>query len=225
MESEFRAASAVKSGHALSRFVTWNGPLGEGVARMSDPYAHDEYLIRRKILTIFGAKFHVYDSSGRVILFSRQKAFKLKEDIRVYSDESEAEERLIIKARQIIDFSAAYDVVEAASGSKIGALRRKGFSSIIRDSWEFLDQADQPIGTILEDSTAMALLRRFLTTLIPQSFHVKVGGADVAEYHQNFNPFVFKLRVRLYPGARERISPLLVLAGGILLAAVEARQG
>ena len=192
---------------------------------MSDPYAHDQYLIRRKILTIFGAKFHVYDPEGNVILFSRQKAFKLREDIRVYSDETEKEERLLIKARQIIDFSAAYDVVDARSGAKIGALRRKGFSSLIRDTWEFLDVSDRPIGTILEDSALMAVLRRFLTNLIPQSFHAQAGERDVAKYHQNFNPFVYKLRVHLEPGAREVIDPQLVLAGGILLAAVEGRQG
>jgi len=160
-----------------------------------------------------------------VILFSRQKAFKLKEDIRIYSDDTEREERMLIKARQIIDFSAAYDVVDSRSGVKIGALWRKGFSSLIRDSWEFLDGSDRVIGTIQEDSMFMALLRRFLSNLIPQSFHAKAGERDVAKYHQNFNPFVYKLRVHLEPGAREAIDPQLVLAGGILLAAVEGRQG
>ena len=192
---------------------------------MGDPYTQDEYIIRRKVFTLFGAKFHVYDQAGQVILFSRQKAFKLREDIRVFGDETEKEERLLIKARQIIDFSAAYDVVDARSGSKIGAFRRKGFSSIIRDSWEFLDPTDKVIGTILEDSMFMALLRRFLSNLIPQSFHAKVGEKEVAKYHQNFNPFVYKLRVRLEPGGRSAIDPQLVLAGGILLAAIEGRQG
>lgn len=192
---------------------------------MADPYSQDQYLIRRKVFTLFGAKFHVYDSAGQVILFSRQKAFKLKEDIRVFSDDTEKEERLLIKARQIIDFSAAYDVVDARTGAKIGAFRRKGFSSLLRDSWEFLDTADRTIGTIVEDSMLMALLRRFLSNLIPQSFHAEVGGRQVAKYHQNFNPFVYKLRVQLEPGARSAVDPQLVLAGGILLAAVEGRQG
>ena len=192
---------------------------------MGDPYAQDDYVIRRKVFTIFGAKFHVYDSAGNIILFSKQKAFKLKEDIRIFSDDTEKEERMLIKARQIIDFSAAYDVVDSRSGAKIGALRRKGFSSLIRDSWEFLDGADRVVGTILEDSMLMALLRRFLTNLIPQSFHAQVAEKDVAKYHQNFNPFVYKLRVHLEAGAREKIDPQLVLAGGILLAAIEGRQG
>jgi hypothetical protein len=191
---------------------------------MSDPLTQDQYLIRRKVFTFLGAKFHVYDSDGQVIGFSRQKAFKLREDIRVYSDDTEQEERLLIKARQIIDFSAAYDVVDAKSGSKVGALRRKGFTSLLRDSWEFLDASDRLIGVIQEDSMFLALVRRFLTNLIPQSYHAKAGEADVAKYHQNFNPFVYKLRVELEAGARERIDPRLVLAGGILLAAIEGRQ-
>jgi hypothetical protein len=191
---------------------------------MSDALTPDQYLIRRKVFTFLGAKFHVYDSGGQVIGFSRQKAFKLREDIRVYSDETEQEERLLIKARQILDFSAAYDVVDAKSGSKVGALCRKGFASIFRDRWEFLDASDRPIGLIEEDSMFFALVRRFLTNLLPQSYRAMAGETEVAQYHQNFNPFVFKLRVELEPGARERIDPRLVLAGGILLAAIEGRQ-
>ena len=47
-------------------------------------------------------------------MFSEQKMFRLREDIRVYSDESKSQEVLSIKARQILDFSAAYDVVDTA---------------------------------------------------------------------------------------------------------------
>lgn len=45
------------------------------------------YLIRRRFWTLFGAKFDIYDAAGRQIGFSKQKAFKLKEDIRVFKDE------------------------------------------------------------------------------------------------------------------------------------------
>jgi len=191
---------------------------------MSEPYAKDSYLIRRKVFTIFGAKFHVYDADGNVILFSKQKAFKLKEDIRVYTDESMSEERLLVKARQVIDFSAAYDVVDAKEGNKIGAFRRKGFSSILRDSWEFLDNSDQPVGKIVEDSMGMALIRRFVANIIPQSFHAEIGGRKVATYAQSWNPFVYKLNVQIDPGGREQCDPRMILAGGILLAAIEGRQ-
>ncbi len=160
-----------------------------------------------------------------MVLFSRQKAFKLREDIRVYTDETETEERLWIRARQIIDFSAAYDVVASGTGEMVGTLRRKGFSSLVRDSWEFLDGRGQPVGKIVEDSMVMALMRRMLTDLIPQSFHATVGEQPVASYRQRFNPFVFKLEVQLAPGAVGVIPKEMLLAAGILLTAIEARQG
>ena len=181
------------------------------------------YTIRRKVLKIFGASFHVYDEQGRVVGFSKQKAFKLKEDIRVYTDESLAQELLLIKARQIVDFSAAYDIVDSAEGRKVGAARRKGWSSIIRDSWEILDENDAPVAKLLEDSTMMALLRRFLSNLIPQKFTLKdLGERPLAELRVRFNPFVYKLDVSVVPGGG--LDPRLILAAGVLLAAIEGRQ-
>ena len=51
--------------------------------------------------------FHVYDSQENVVAFCKMKAFKLREDIRVYTSEDATNELLSIQARQIIDFSAA----------------------------------------------------------------------------------------------------------------------
>ncbi|MCA8959532.1 MAG: hypothetical protein KDC38_03420 [Planctomycetes bacterium] len=196
---------------------------------MADPslsaeFLHDHYLIRRKVLTVLGAKFHVYDPNENVVLFSQQKAFKLKEDIRVYASEAMTDERLSIQARQVIDFSAAYDVVDSHEGRKVGALRRKGFKSLLRDSWEFLDPDDRPIGKLEEDSTMLAVVRRLLTNLIPQTYHLRQGHTELAQYRQFFNPFVLKYRLEIEPDARELIDPRLLIAGGILLAAIEGRQ-
>lgn len=191
---------------------------------MTQALMSPSYFIRRKILTIAGAKFHVHDQQERLLAFVRQAAFKLKEDIRVYSDESMSRELLLIQARQVIDFSAAYDVVDSIEGKKLGALRRKGFSSIMRDSWEFLDEHDRPIATLQEDSMAMAMLRRFLSNLIPQAYHADQNGRPLVSYKQRFNPFVFKLDVNLEPSGQGLLDPRLALAGGILLAAIEGRQ-
>lgn len=193
------------------------------VATQSD-LVQSDYIIRRKVFTFFGQKFHVYDADGNLLLYTKQKAFKLKEDIRIYSDETMSEEKLVIQARSIIDFSAAYDVVDCLDGAKVGALRRKGFKSMFRDSWEFLDDNDAVIGKVEEDSLAMATMRRFLSNLIPQRFHISHNGATVATYSQFFNPFIYKLQVHLEPGAADVMDPRLILAGGILIAAIEGRQ-
>ncbi len=188
--------------------------------------AGTEYTIRRKLFSFLGAKFHIYDAGDNLIGYCKQKAFKLKEDIRIYTDESMEVERLTIKARKAIDFSAAYDVVDSKSGTKIGALQRKGLKSILRDTWIVLDENDNEIGQITEDSAAMAMVRRFMPfgNLIPQKYHLKEGkGAEeLALFRTHFNPFVHKLSVEVYPECH--YNPLLVLAGGILLVAIEGRQ-
>jgi len=120
-----------------------------------------------------------------MVLFSKQKMFKLKEDIRAYTDESMSQELLLIQARQILDFSAAYDVIDAPSGRRVGTLRRKGFRSIIRDEWEVLDSNERFVGTMLEDSMLYALLRRFiLGSFLPQNYDILFGERRVADIRQ-----------------------------------------
>lgn len=179
---------------------------------------------RRKVLKMAGASVSVYDSSGQMQLFVNQKAFKLKEDIRIYSDEGKTDERLLIMARQIIDFSAAYDVIDSATKEKVGALRRKGWSSMVRDEWEFLDTADNPFGLIQEDSMAMALVRRFMTNLIPQSYDFRVNGASVATLKQHFNPFVFKADMNFLPDGIRQLDPRLAIAAAVLLMTIERQD-
>ena len=183
----------------------------------------NRYLIRRKVLTVLGQKFHIYDGQGKLLGFSKQKAFKLKEDIRFYSDETMTEEKLLIQARQVIDFAAAYDVVDSESGRKLGACRRKGWASMVRDSWEILDEDDRPIAKVQEDSMLMATLRRFLSNLIPQHYHIIDGaGGGQADLRVRFNPFIYKMEVEIAPDAT--VNRALILAVGILLAAIEGRQ-
>src|SRR3972149_5620459 len=91
---------------------------------MNPIFQHNKYLLKRQVFALAG-KFRFYAPNGQLVLFSEQKMFKLREDIRVYADESKAQEVLMIKARQIIDFSAALDVVDSATGQKVGALRQR----------------------------------------------------------------------------------------------------
>lgn len=191
---------------------------------MNNLFELPNYLIRRKVLTLAGAQFHVFDPSGKVVMFSKMKAFKLKEDIRLYTGEDMKNELITIHARQIIDFSAAYDVFDAETGEKVGALKRKGLKSILKDEWIILDPNDNQIGTIKEDSTGLALVRRLLTNLIPQSFDVEMNGKVVAVYRQKFNPFIMKLEVDFAKDTDRILDRRLGLAAGILLCAIEGRQ-
>lgn len=190
---------------------------------MLERFQFDHYMIRRKVFKLLGGAFHIYGADGELLFYSKQKAFKLREDIRLYADESMEEEILWIQARQIIDFSAAYDVIDSSNGVKVGALRRKGWKSMFRDQWEILDAADNQVGVMLEDNAFLAFLRRFLTNLIPQAVHAEVAGREMCRFKQQFNPFIFKLALD-FPGDANAFDKIMGLAGGILLAAIEGRQ-
>jgi len=92
-----------------------------GQAHHDERFCHDRYVIRQKVLTFIGAAFHVYGPDGQVVLFSKQKAFRLREDVRLYTGEDMQQEVLRINARQMIDFGATYDVTDSASGAVIGS--------------------------------------------------------------------------------------------------------
>jgi hypothetical protein len=170
-------------------------------------------------------KFRIFDPMNKLVMFSEQKMFRLREDIRVYGDESKSREVLSVKARQIVDFSAAYDVVDTEMNQKVGALRRKGWRSMLRDEWEVLDENDNVKGLLFEDSMGLALLRRLLLgSWLPQNYDITFGETRVADLKQNFNLFRYELNLDFSMDVSRTLDRRLGLAAGILLAAVEGRQ-
>jgi hypothetical protein len=110
---------------------------------------------------------------------------------------------------------------------KVGVLRRKGLKSMIRDEWLILGPQENEIGLIQEESTMLALVRRFVdmaSMLMPQKYDVTIGGMQVASFQQNFNPFAYKLNVDRSLDANKRFDPRLCLAAAILMAAIEGKQ-
>jgi hypothetical protein len=191
---------------------------------MNPIFQHPSYLLKRQALALTG-KFRFYDPMGNLVMFSEQKMFKLREDIRVYADEAKTQEVLSIKARQIVDFSAAYDVVDTALNQKVGVLRRKGWRSILRDEWEVLDASDNVIGMLFEDSVGLAMLRRFLLgSWLPQNYDLTLGEMRVADLKQNFNLFRYELNLDFSMDPTQRLDRRVGIAAGVLLAAVEGRQ-
>ncbi len=191
---------------------------------MSSQFNEQTFTIRKKILSLGGSEFQILNSSSQVVLFSKMKAFKLKEDIRLFTGSDMQTELVNIHARTIFDASATYDVTDSLTGTKIGALQRQGLKSIIQDEWTILDANDQPVGMIKEDSTALALVRRFLTNLIPQTFQIYYGNNVIGEMKQNVNPYSSKLVVDLTKDVQSQLDRRLAAAAGVLLCAVEGKQ-
>jgi len=191
---------------------------------MDIAFQYNKYVIKKQVLALTGI-LRIFNPQDQLVLFSQQKIFKLKEDIRVYADETKNRELLNIQARQIIDFSAYYDVIDSQYSTKVGGLRRKGFRSIVQDEWEVFDPQEKSLGILKEDSLQQALLRRFLLgTLVPQNYNLNIGSEQVADYKQRFQLFRYVLDVDFQMDTGEKLDRRLGIAAAVLLATIEGRQ-
>ena len=191
-------------------------------------YQHDQFVARKQVFKLFGAGFHVWSTDGRLLAYSKQKAFRLREDIRVYADEAQTVELLYIQADRVIDWAASYHVTDSQTGEPIGSLRRKGWSSLFRDTWEILDPEGNVRAHVLEDSGWKATLRRLheaIAWLMPQTFLIQADGQTVGVMRQNLQLWAQKYFVDLSMDTAGLLPRPLAVAAVVLLLAIEGRQG
>jgi hypothetical protein len=191
---------------------------------MHTAFQYSNYRLKRQVFAMTGV-FRLFSENGDLLAYARQKMFKMREDIRLYSDETQTQELLSIQARQIIDFSAAYDVFDSATQEFVGTLRRRGWRSMMRDEWELLDAQGMVFGKMQEDSAQRALLRRLLLgAWLPQRYDISIGDALSAEFDQEFNLLRYEMVLDFKTGLSRPLDRRLGIAAAILLAAVEGRQ-
>jgi hypothetical protein len=204
---------------------------------------HSRLEFRRKFFKFFGASITVKDADSEAeVGFIKMQAWKLREDIRFYSDSTQANELLRIHARNIIDFGATYDVFESASGSLLFSLRRKGLrSTFVRDHWDIMDGSGTPIANIQETSSGLALVRRYvgfipfvggiadfvlmfapLTYTINGIMNGTVNGVGARLTHRK-NPLIVKMGLDM-TGAETTLDPRIGVAAAALLSVIDASK-
>ncbi|RKH59240.1 hypothetical protein D7X96_35685 [Corallococcus interemptor] len=138
--------------------------------------------------------------------------------------------RYMIRRKFFKLFGGAFHIYDEAgnvafySRERGGALRRKALSSILRDTWLILDVDGNEVGKVEEDSMLLALVRRFLTNLLPQTFTGTLGGEQVLSFRQHFNPFIQKIDLDFSMDTQRRLDRRLGIAAAVLLCAIEGRQ-
>ena len=154
-------------------------------ARAADPrWAQPHYVVKEKKFTL-GHQYRVLDGQGQLVAYCKQKMFRLREDIRFYTDETQAVELFRLATQKIIDFNANFAVVDSATNQLIGSLRRKGWKSILKDEWLVFDAQGMQLGNLHEDSGFKAVLRRLgevfgligaiISWLNPYRYHLMLG--------------------------------------------------
>lgn len=80
-------------------------------------------------LAAIASQIYATDADGNSIFYVKQKLFKLKEDIEIFTDSSKTNKLYNVKADRVIDFSPTFTLYDA-SGVAVGAVKRNGGASI-----------------------------------------------------------------------------------------------
>ena len=102
-------------------------------------------------ITTLSSDFNVVDAHNRSIFYVRQKMFKLREEVKIFQDDTQSQPLYTIKANQWLDFSATYNFTNAA-GQTLGKIARKGLVSIFKAHYDIYDNNDQLSHTVREEN-------------------------------------------------------------------------
>jgi hypothetical protein len=132
-----------------------------------------------KILA-FGQRITATDANGDVIMFIKQKMFKLKEKVEIYNDVKQSDLIFRIEADRMIDFSANYHFTDAV-GNDWGAVRRKGMRSLWAAHYQIMQEGaidmeireESPMKKVLESILGeIPILGLFAVYLLNPSYIV-----------------------------------------------------
>ena len=108
----------------------------------------------------------VTDANGRVVLYTKQKLFKFREHVEIFTDKTQATKLADIRTKKIIDWSARY-VSTAANGSEIGSVGRRGWRSIWKAHYEVFNPGDNAHDFTIQEENAWAKVMDSLLGEIP----------------------------------------------------------
>ena len=185
-------------------------------------------------ITSLANDFVATDASGKTIAYVRQKMFKLKEAISVYSNESKQDVLYKIDADRIIDFNATYSFTNA-EGKVLGRIGRKGAKSILKAHYEIFDAESQMEFLIQEENPwakffdgllgGVAILGMFTGYFFnPKYIVTRFDGTKVARLSKEASFFGRKFKLdklsALQKGEDERL-----LLGLMMMSLLERRRG
>jgi uncharacterized protein YxjI len=123
------------------------------------------FYIQQKIKLVIN-QYMVFEGSEageqeKLVAFAEQKRFSFREKFTLYTDESKSDILLEVKARQVIDFGARYDIKDK-SGKVIGVAGKAFGASLLKSTWHIFksDQEDKPFLIVRERNAVLAIVRR-----------------------------------------------------------------
>lgn len=82
------------------------------------------------------SQIFVRDGSEGLILYVRQRMFKLREDVLLFGDVEQTRPLYRIRADRVIDFAAEYIITAERGGAPLGSVKRHGMRSFWKAHYE-----------------------------------------------------------------------------------------
>lgn len=130
---------------------------------LSAKLSHVQYplTLSFKILAL-ASQATVTDAAGNTVLYTKQKMFKFREHVEIFTDKTQATKLADIRASKVIDWSARYNSTDA-SGQPIGSVGRKGWHSIWKAHYETFNPGDDvPDFSIREENPGAKVMDALL---------------------------------------------------------------
>jgi hypothetical protein len=103
-------------------------------------------------LIALAPQIYVTDATGRTICYVKQKLFRFREKVEVFTDDTMQQLVATIEADRIIDWSARY-TFKAPNGQVLGAIGRRGMKSLWKAHYDvFAPGAQSPTFAIQEEN-------------------------------------------------------------------------
>lgn len=189
--------------------------------------------IRFKVLAV-ARQMSVEDTTGRLLMYVKQKAFKLREAITVFADREQTQALYQIKADRIIDWSATYHISDAA-GAALGAIRQQGMRSLWRTRYDIL-RGENIVFEVREENPWAKVGDHFLGEIpilgffAGYLFHPKylirtAAGDDVLRITKQPALFEGRFEVTRIPAALSPEDERLLLIGAVTAVMLEKNRG
>lgn len=108
-----------------------------------------------KILAI-APQIFVRDANGTELMYVKQKLFKFKEAINIFSDQSQSNRLYQINADRVIDFSARYNFSNYQDIG-LGSIKRQGMRSLWKATYDIY-QGDNVVFQIKEENALIKFM-------------------------------------------------------------------
>jgi len=117
-------------------------------------------------IVAFAPQLSVTDANGTSIVYIKQKLFKFKEKVEIFTDKSKSQKLGGIQANKVIDWSARY-FFDTAQGAALGSVGRKGMRSLWKASYEVFNLNEDAARYKISEENPMAKVFDSLLGEIP----------------------------------------------------------